>query len=80
MVDQTLQQSALLAGDLDTVETTAPIEGILDDEPQSFEDKSTFLFDHSLFFYYFFLSIWAFFHEHFQFTDIFLSTTRFTDT
>lgn len=57
MVDQTLQQSALLAGDLDTVETTAPIEGILDDEPQSFEDKSTFLFDHSLFFYYFFLSI-----------------------
>ena len=47
MVDQTLQQSALLAGDLDTVEATAPMEGTLEDAPQSFEDKSTFLFDHS---------------------------------
>ena len=69
LVNQTLTQSALLAGHLDTAEATVPMEKISEDKPQIFEDKGTFLIDHFIFFFIiFFLSIWVFFHEHSRFT------------
>ena len=42
LVDQIPQQPALHAGKLDTGEATTPMEEILEDEAESFEDKCTF--------------------------------------
>ena len=65
LVNQTLTQSALLAGHLDTAEATVPMEKISEDKPQIFEDKGTFLIDHFIFFLLFF-----FYLSGFSFTNI----------